>query len=94
MRRLFESACSHNRFPGVAAGVNFPLKEHKDLTDPAEIEQAIKLGEFIRNGNVSIFPSGFRPGKLIGSFQETLALYSLRKYRHLKRAYPSDIKPE
>jgi hypothetical protein len=48
------------------------IKENRNLTDKDEIEQAIKLGEFIRN--------------------ETLALYSLRKYRHLKRAYGSDSK--
>ncbi|THH31722.1 hypothetical protein EUX98_g2473 [Antrodiella citrinella] len=46
------------------------FEKNKDLKDEEEIENAIKLGEYIRN--------------------ETLALYSLRKYRHLKRMYPFD----
>ncbi|KAI8982723.1 hypothetical protein BD414DRAFT_490932 [Trametes punicea] len=46
------------------------FEKNRNLTDPEEIEKAIKLGEYIRN--------------------ETLALYSLRKYRHLKRMYPQD----
>ncbi|KAI0072952.1 hypothetical protein K474DRAFT_1628231 [Panus rudis PR-1116 ss-1] len=46
------------------------FEKNRHLTDKAEIEKAIKLGEYIRN--------------------ETLALYKLRKYRHLKRMYPSD----
>ncbi|CAL1716588.1 unnamed protein product [Somion occarium] len=50
------------------------FEKNKNLTDPAEIEKAIKLGEYIRN--------------------ETLALYSLRKYRHLKRMYPLDSKAD
>ncbi|KAI0750116.1 hypothetical protein C8Q80DRAFT_1269878 [Daedaleopsis nitida] len=44
------------------------FEKNRNLTDPEEIEKAIKMGEYIRN--------------------ETLALYSLRKYRHLKRMYP------
>ncbi|KAI0787409.1 hypothetical protein C8Q74DRAFT_1195814 [Fomes fomentarius] len=46
------------------------FEKNRNLTDPEEIEKAIKLGEYIRN--------------------ETLALYSLRKYRHLKRMYPHE----
>jgi len=46
------------------------FEKNRDLTDPEEIEKAIKLGEYIKN--------------------ETLALYSLRKYRHLKRMYPGN----
>ncbi|KAF8920178.1 hypothetical protein CPB85DRAFT_1273770 [Mucidula mucida] len=42
--------------------------KNRNLTDPEEIEKALKFGEYIKN--------------------ETLALYSLRKYRHLKRMYP------
>ncbi|KAI0255074.1 hypothetical protein BJV78DRAFT_1120141 [Lactifluus subvellereus] len=45
------------------------FEKNRDLTDPAEIEQALQFGEYIR--------------------QETLALYSLRKYRHLKQRYDS-----
>ncbi|TBU25025.1 hypothetical protein BD309DRAFT_958671 [Dichomitus squalens] len=45
------------------------FEKNRNLTDPGEIEKAIKMGEYIRN--------------------ETLALYSLRKYRHLKRMYPN-----
>ncbi|KAH9944986.1 uncharacterized protein BXZ73DRAFT_86578 [Epithele typhae] len=44
------------------------FEKNRHLTDPQEIENAIGMGEYIRN--------------------ETLALYSLRKYRHLKRMYP------
>ncbi|EPQ54206.1 hypothetical protein GLOTRDRAFT_139556 [Gloeophyllum trabeum ATCC 11539] len=43
------------------------FEKNRDLTDPEDIEKAIKFGEYIKN--------------------ETLALYSLRKYRHLKRMY-------
>ncbi|KAF6762252.1 hypothetical protein DFP72DRAFT_878373 [Ephemerocybe angulata] len=44
------------------------FEKNRTLTDKDEIENALKLGEYIKN--------------------ETLALYSLRKYRHLKRMYP------
>ncbi|EGN98966.1 hypothetical protein SERLA73DRAFT_137033 [Serpula lacrymans var. lacrymans S7.3] len=50
------------------------FEKNKDLTDEAEIEKAIKFGEYIKN--------------------ETLALYSLRKYRHLRRMYPPNTKPD
>ncbi|KAI0315072.1 hypothetical protein OF83DRAFT_380711 [Amylostereum chailletii] len=49
------------------------FERNKTLTDPAEIEKAIKLGEYIKN--------------------ETLALYQLRKYRHLRRMYPPPEDP-
>ncbi|KIY44138.1 hypothetical protein FISHEDRAFT_52619, partial [Fistulina hepatica ATCC 64428] len=42
-------------------------EKNRNLTDPKEIEQALRMGEYIKN--------------------ETLALYSMRKYRHLKRHY-------
>ncbi|KAA1467700.1 hypothetical protein DENSPDRAFT_769210 [Dentipellis sp. KUC8613] len=44
------------------------FEKNRNLTDPEEIDKALKLGEYIKN--------------------ETLALYSLRKYRHLKQMYP------
>ncbi|KAI0067339.1 hypothetical protein BV25DRAFT_1794841 [Artomyces pyxidatus] len=44
------------------------FQKNKDLTDPEQIEQALRLGEYIKN--------------------ETLALYSLKKYRHLRQKYP------
>jgi hypothetical protein len=44
--------------------------KNRALTDPAEIEQALRFGEYIKN--------------------ETLALYSLRKYRYLKQRYDRD----
>ncbi|KIK10289.1 hypothetical protein K443DRAFT_145245 [Laccaria amethystina LaAM-08-1] len=44
-------------------------EKNRNLTDLDEIENALRLAEFIK--------------------KETLALYSLRKYRHLKRMYPS-----
>ncbi|KAI0707103.1 hypothetical protein C8Q76DRAFT_747996 [Earliella scabrosa] len=50
------------------------FEKNRNLSDPAEIEKAIKMGEYIRN--------------------ETLALYSLRKYRHLKRMYPNESPSE
>ncbi|KAJ7127131.1 hypothetical protein C8R44DRAFT_617530 [Mycena epipterygia] len=46
------------------------FERNRGLTDPDEIEQALRLAEYIK--------------------QETLALYSLRKYRHLRRMYPAD----
>ncbi|KAF8734689.1 hypothetical protein AX14_003119 [Amanita brunnescens Koide BX004] len=46
------------------------FQNNRHLTDREDIENALKLGDYIR--------------------KETLALYSLRKYRHLKRMYPSD----
>jgi len=43
------------------------FENNRHLKTEEEINQEIRLGEFIK--------------------QETLALYSLRKYRHLKRMY-------
>ncbi|KAF9036151.1 hypothetical protein BJ165DRAFT_617388 [Panaeolus papilionaceus] len=43
-------------------------EKNRTLTDKEEIENALKLGEYIK--------------------KETLALYALKKYRHLKRMYP------
>ncbi|KAF8240717.1 hypothetical protein L208DRAFT_1231349 [Tricholoma matsutake] len=47
-------------------------EKNRNLTDPEEIEKALRLGNYIK--------------------KETLALYSLRKYRHLKKMYP-DLEP-
>ncbi|KAF8962718.1 hypothetical protein BDZ97DRAFT_1905125 [Flammula alnicola] len=47
------------------------FEKNRNLTDKDEIENALKLGEYIK--------------------RETLALYSLRKYRHLKRMYPDSM---
>ncbi|KAN0132901.1 hypothetical protein V8E53_009266 [Lactarius tabidus] len=43
------------------------FEKNRDLKEPAEIEQALRFGEYIKN--------------------ETLALYSLHKYRHLRQRY-------
>lgn len=47
MRGLFESKFlyDHARVPSLSC-----LLENKTLTDPAEIEKAINLGEYIKNG--------------------------------------------
>ncbi|KJA22945.1 hypothetical protein HYPSUDRAFT_40464 [Hypholoma sublateritium FD-334 SS-4] len=47
------------------------FEKNRNLTDKDEIENALKLGEYIK--------------------KETLALYSLRKYRYLKRMYPNSM---
>ena len=71
--------------------------ENKILTDPRDIERALRMGEFIRDG-ASLFPhssTGVGVGadrKMSMLMPETLALISLSKYRHLKRAY-QDPKP-
>lgn len=82
MRRLFESEIPVR----TALRLLTAPKENRNLTEKDEIERAIKLGEFIKNGtrhaNVRPFPGYSWP------LTETLALYSLRKYRHLKRMYP------
>ncbi|KIY66545.1 hypothetical protein CYLTODRAFT_377591 [Cylindrobasidium torrendii FP15055 ss-10] len=46
------------------------FEKNRHLTEPEEIENALKFGEYIK--------------------KETLALYSLKKYRHLKRMYPNN----
>ena len=71
--------------------------ENRNLQDPEEIERALKLGEYIRNGACSVsFWVSFLHRSIMHA-AETLALYSLRKYRHLKRMYPehshSDVFP-
>ncbi|KAG2123966.1 hypothetical protein BD769DRAFT_1607286 [Suillus cothurnatus] len=53
------------------------FEKNRNLSDDEEIEKALRFGEYIKNGDSSNVP-------------ETLALYSLRKYRHLKRMYPSN----
>ena len=62
--------------------------ENRDLNDPEQIEKALCLGEFIRDGVcIRVMTENF----LTNLPAETLALYSLKKYRHLKRAYtPSE----
>ena len=75
-------------------GGYFARIENKHLTDEAEIEKAIKLGEYIRNGASTPLSTSYT--RLTDKFSvimaawraETIALYSLRKYRHLKRMYP------
>jgi hypothetical protein len=64
----------------------FPPPENKNLTDPAEIERAIKLGEYVKNGSHSYLSCTHYCLSFVEL--ETLALYSLRKYRHLRRMYP------
>ena len=59
---------------------------NKTLTNPDEIENAFRLGEYIKKGESQVPLLQYR--SLTRSPSETLALYSLRKYRHLKRAYP------
>ncbi|KAF9790545.1 hypothetical protein BJ322DRAFT_1104193 [Thelephora terrestris] len=49
------------------------FEKNRHLKTEDEINQAIRLGEFIK--------------------QETLALYTLRKYRHLKRMYSDPPTP-
>ncbi len=62
--------------------------ENRHLTDPEEINKAIKMGEYIRNGAFyGVFL--YQPIPQLAML-ETLALYSLRKYRHLKRMYPNE----
>jgi len=64
VRHVIDKRCIYG------AGTHGPplsMVENRRLTDPAEIEQALRFGEYIK--------------------QETLALYSLRKYRHLKQRY-------
>lgn len=79
---------------------------NRDLHDPEEIEKALKLGEYIKNGafhDVLCLTTKSQTYQtyLISSSSihvihppstpiETLALYQLKKYRHLKRAYPSN----
>ncbi|KAI1797002.1 hypothetical protein LXA43DRAFT_1089526 [Ganoderma leucocontextum] len=64
------------------------FEKNRHLTDPEEINKAIKMGEYIRNG-VFYFVFVHQPKPQLPA-PETLALYSLRKYRHLKRMYPNE----
>jgi hypothetical protein len=67
------------------------LLENRHLTSEADIEKAFALGEYIKRGMHAHILSWwiFTHVDLHGSFMaETLALYSLAKYRHLRRAYP------
>ncbi|EEB95315.1 hypothetical protein MPER_05729 [Moniliophthora perniciosa FA553] len=61
--------------------------ENRNLTDPNEIEKAFKLGEYIKNGSSDSLQTRFDVTDS-ATIPETLALYSLRKYRHLRRMYP------
>lgn len=68
-----------------------PLVENKDLQNQEEIDRAIALGEYIRNGACRLaFQTAFYDNHsyMMRCLTETIALYSLRKYRHLKRMYP------
>lgn len=64
--------------------------ENRNLKDKDEIEKAIKLGEYIRNGASPWWFYNSKWAYHCLERAETLALYSLRKYRHLKRMYPED----
>jgi len=46
------------------------------------------MGEYIKKGMLSLCPN---PDHVLNLSIETLALYSLRKYRHLKRMYPDSM---
>lgn len=61
--------------------------ENRNLTDPEEIEKALRLGNYIKKGAWLSSQWAFTYVDT-----ETLALYSLRKYRHLKKMYP-DLEP-
>jgi hypothetical protein len=70
--------------------------ENRSLTDPAEIEQALRLGEYIKNGTRVLSHHSYFLFICIAwmawQFIETLALYSLRKYRYLKQHYDSTVR--
>ena len=67
--------------------------ENKGLSDPEEIEKAIGLGEYIKNGTSSC-ALAYADIQLAIPHTETLALYSLKKYRHLKQRYPEPSNSE
>jgi hypothetical protein len=56
--------------------------ENRHLKDPEDIEKFFKLAEYIRNGQ--LLRSDQYTCQLIWD-AETLTLYSLSKYRHLRR---------
>lgn len=63
--------------------------ENRHLTDREEIEKALRLGDYIKKGAFSLAIEGVLANIIDTRLgPETLALYSLRKYRHLKRMYP------
>ena len=64
-------------------------KENKNLTDHEDIEKALKMAEYIKNGMWQSPSTGMLSGSQT-TRTETLALYSLRKYRHLKNHYYPD----
>ncbi|KAF9648781.1 hypothetical protein BDM02DRAFT_3167886 [Thelephora ganbajun] len=73
------------------------FENNKHLKTEEEINQALRLGEFIKQGLE--FLNRLLLTRLVdGGGTETLALYSLRKYRHLKRmyslSYPSTPQPQ
>jgi len=64
--------------------------ENRNLTDKEEIENALKLGEYIKKGSFAFpFRRSVSDADPLNYASETLALYSLRKYRHLKNMYPN-----
>jgi hypothetical protein len=94
MRQMFESVSYHLISNGTAHDEAVPPSvENRNLTDPAEIEQALRLGEYIKNGTHERTHPVYctlltAPGWHMAII-ETLALYSLRKYRYLKQRYDS-----
>lgn len=50
MRRMFESSSHHFRGASYLISETLSLVENRSLTDPAEIEQALHFGEYIKNG--------------------------------------------
>jgi len=60
--------------------------DNKHLKTEEDINQAIRLGEFIKQGLGSLNRSSLARLTKDGG-TETLALYSLRKYRHLKVSF-------
>ena len=64
--------------------------EHRHITSEADIENAFALGEYIKKGMLITrwLYSAFDARMQRFCITETLALYSLAKYRHLRRAYP------
>ena len=59
--------------------------ENRNLTDHEDIEKALKMAEYIKNGMWQLGTSASTISEIMSA--ETLALYSLRKYRHLKNHY-------
>jgi hypothetical protein len=60
--------------------------ENRHLQDPEDIAKFLNLAEYIRNGGLRVSPYYDHVyNHLFVRPSETLALYSLSKYRHLKR---------